>query len=302
MLKKPMTILALVICASLLALGTVGAFSGWLPAPNAQAMNTLKESGIMKGKGHGGFNPQGSLSVSEGIALLEHAFEVNAEQLGIPKDVNTKKSLTRQAFAHYLFQAILTTGDYAFTEQYIMITDQEQIKDEYSDSIQKLLISQIVTLDNQLKFYPNKPITISEAFEWLHKALQFVQKMQQPDQQPLPSPKPILAPKPSPTPFHGMNLETKAVNDKVNEVIVSAQAPHPGYGLRVTAIQFVDDQAIIHTEAILPDPGNYPQVITKVEATTYIPSDYKPVLAQDKQVSPAKEIIPPDTPVSHTVQ
>lgn len=270
-LKKAASILFGLVALCLLALGTVGAFSDGKPTP---------------------------LSLAEGRALLEIAFDVKAEQLGLPKEVRSNKPMTRQEFAHYLFQGVLTTGDYAFTEQYIMISDQKQIKAKYADSIQKLLISQIVTLDERQNFYPNKPITRSEAFGWIYRALEFVQSKQQPAEQPLPIPHPVPN-----NPLSEMKVETKAINDQVKQVILSAQAPHPGYGLQVTAVQFIGDQAIIHTDVILPDPDRfYPQVVTEVQAITYIPSTYKPVLAQDGQISPGKNISSPDLPVSHKVQ
>jgi len=75
-------------------------------------------------------------------------------------------------------------------------------------------------------------------------------------------------------------LKTERVNEDIVKVTVTAQAPHPGYGLEIANIAFEGKQAYISWRVVLPDPNMvYPQVITDVSAITYIPAGYEAVLA-----------------------
>src|SRR5207247_1723456 len=76
---------------------------------------------------------------------------------------------------------------------------------------------------------------------------------------------------------------TKAITPDVNEVTITAQAPHSGYGLRIVSLTFEGDQALIQVEPLSPEEGKmYLQVITQVKAVTYISSHYKPVLTNSR--------------------
>lgn len=60
---------------------------------------------------------------------------------------------------------------------------------------------------------------------------------------------------------------------------VSAQAPNPGYGIRIASIRFDGGQAIVSVAVVRPKPGQmYPQVITEVSADTYVDEAYTAVL------------------------
>src|SRR5690606_4829293 len=112
---------------------------------------------------------------------------------------------------------------------------------------------------------------------WLHRALLFVQKaseQQIPDE--------VAANHP----LYDLSLSQSAVNEQVNAITVSAQAPHPGYGIRIASITFEGMTAVIHTEPVLPDPDMmYPQVITEVKATTYVDAQYEAVLAESSDTA-----------------
>ena len=76
-----------------------------------------------------------------------------------------------------------------------------------------------------------------------------------------------------------MELTVTPVNKDINKVTITAQMPHPGYGLKIGSISFDNELAVIHTEVIQPEPDKmYPMVISEVSVSTYIDAAYKPVL------------------------
>jgi hypothetical protein len=87
-----------------------------------------------------------------------------------------------------------------------------------------------------------------------------------------------------------VTLTVENVTNEVLKVTVSANAPHPGYGIEVTGIEFRNRQAVIHYRAVLPDPDLfYPQVIATVKAETYVSAAYKPVLGNELPAVPGPE-------------
>ncbi len=303
-LTRPM-FLMIIAFAMLAAIGQSAlAFSDTETDHNREAIRALQDAGIVLGEKQGTFNPQGDMTYASGVVLLVKAFAFNIDHmrfikmplasdhypnakddawysdafviaaysgLEIPRDVRPEEKMTREQFAHHLFQAVTQTGEYAFTEQYIMIEDESDITPDYMNSIQKLLITNIAELNARQQFEPQAIMKRGEAAGWLHKALLFVQsarEQQMPDEEP------------ASRPLYDLSLSHAAINDQVNEVTVTAQAPHPGYGIRIASITFNGTKAIIHVEPVLPDPDRmYPQVITEVKATAYIGSQYEPTLA-----------------------
>ncbi|RXZ80679.1 S-layer homology domain-containing protein [Paenibacillaceae bacterium] len=297
---KKMLMAAMMFTLLLFTLGqSVFAFSDIESDKNANKIRTLKEDRIIAGQ-NGLFNPQGELTYAAGIAMIVKGLDINLDHirfikkpeasdyytkvkdgvwysepfiiasvngLDVDKDVNPGQAITREQFAHHLFQAIQTKGERAYIEIFHEIKDQKQINPDYSDSIQKLLVTNIVQLDQAGNFNPKSPITRSEAAGWLYDAIALVNDT------------PAIE-EPVHNPLADVKLSTKAVNDKITEVTITAQAPHPGYGIRIASIVFEEGKAIITTEPVLPDPDMmYPQVITEVTAVTYVNADFEPVLA-----------------------
>lgn len=298
-----------ILCLTLLS-QSVWAFSDTQTDVNADKIASLKEAGILLGGPDGTFNPNEDLTHAAGVSMIVKGLDVSLARfystvaplsdyisapndyftnmsnsawfaeafitahlngIDIPSDVNPEQAMTREQFAHLLSQAIDLNGPYPVKLMYAIVKDEADISPDYSASIQKLILTDIVSLDEENKFHPKAKITRSEAAGWLYDAIEFVKTT------PAISLELDITP---PNPFYQMELGIVPVNDDVNEVTVSAQAPHPGYGLRIASIVFDDDQAIIYTEAQLPDPDMmYPQVIVEVKAVTYISSEYKPVLA-----------------------
>jgi hypothetical protein len=188
--------------------------------------------------------------------------------LDLPKDINPSAKVTREQFAKWLYGALSRTGDYSWIDIYLNVADANQVTDGYMDSIQKLLIAKIVTLDSKQKFHPKSTVSLTDARTMIAKTVKFIEKM-----------------KPAPIPEAPVLTDVKLTSDKESEAVtrvtIAALAPNPGYGIEITNIQFLNGEAIIQYKAVLPDPSKmYAQVITEVKAVTYIPSNYKPVLGQ----------------------
>lgn len=306
MRKKSILIMALV-AMMLFTLGqTVWAFKDVKNDVNEQKISELKKLGILSGDKNDKFNPKSKLTYAEGVTLIVRGLNLNIDNirfikepkasdyftnlkdnawysqafiiaslngLEIPKTVKASDIMTREQFAHHLFKAMLTKGDYAFIEIFMQLDDEADVNKDYMDSIQKLLISKIITLDSSNKFYPKKAITRSEAAGWLYNAIKFVKET---------TPIPNLPEQPA----LDLKLSVTAVNSDINKVTVSAQAPHPGYGLRIASIGFEGNEAIIYVETTLPDPDKmYPQLITDVQVSTYVDAKLKPVLPVSAQSS-----------------
>ncbi|MBD2870086.1 S-layer homology domain-containing protein [Paenibacillus arenilitoris] len=299
-MKKRSIIMLALVSLLLLTLGqTVWAFKDIKNDANEQKIAELQKRGIVNGDKHDRFNPKGKLTYAEGVTLLVRGFDLNIDNirfikepkatdyfpnlkdnawysqsfiiaqlngLEIPKDVKASDAMTREQFAHHLFKAIMKQGDYAFIEIFLLIADVADVDKAYMDSIQKLLISKIATLDDTNKFYPKQAITRGIAAGWLYDALKFVKETE-----PIP-PQPEV-------PAFDLKLAVTPVNDEVNKVTVSTQVPHPGYGIRIASIAFEGEEAVIYVETVLPDPDKmYPQVVTDVSAVTYVDAAFKPVL------------------------
>ncbi|MCM3626405.1 S-layer homology domain-containing protein [Paenibacillus glycanilyticus] len=283
---------------------TVFAFSDTSKDPNKSKIEALEKQGVIKGDKGNKFNSNGKLTYAAGVSMLVKAFHLNIDNirfikepkvsdyypnlkdnawyadafiiaqyngLEVPKNVKANDEMTREQFAHHLFKAIVKQGDFAFIELYMTINDEKNVNKDYMDSIQKLLISKIATLDKKNNFYPKQKITRGVAAGWLYDGLEFVKNT--PTIPEVPS-------EPAPQPIQDLKLTVTSVNKDINKVTVTGQAPNPGYGLRIAAISFVDGKAVIKVETVQPDPNKmYPQVITEVSASTYVDAALKPVLA-----------------------
>lgn len=278
---------------------TVWAFKDVKNDVNEQKIVELKKLGILSGDKNDKFNPKDKLTYAQGISLIVKGLDINIDNirfirapkatdyfpnlkddawyadafiiasingLEIPGTVKANDVMTREQFAHHLFKAMMKKGDYAFIEIFMLLNDEADVNKDYMDSIQKLMISKVITLDDSNKFLPKKAITRSEAAGWVFDAIQFVKETT-----PIPD---------SPEqPALDLKLTVTPVNSDVNKVTISTQVGHPGYGIRISSIGFEGDQAIIYVETVLPDPDKmYPQVITDVQVSTFVDAKLKPVL------------------------
>ncbi|MFS0727699.1 S-layer homology domain-containing protein [Paenibacillus sp. 1P07SE] len=306
MMKKKPLLLLLMSVMLVFALGqSVLAFSDTASDPNAAKIEELKQRGIISGE-NGKFIPKGKLTHAAAVSLLVKGFDLNLDginfvkepkasdyftnvndnawyadafiiagalNLGLPRDLQPNGEITREQYAHALMEAVYTTGDYAFIEIYIGMADEADVDPAYMGGVQRVLISKFAELDANQNFHPKAAITRSDAASWLLKAIKFVEST--PPIEPLPE-------EPYTSPLSELKFETEAVNEDIQKVTVTATVPHPGYGLRIVSITFLEDQAEVLVAPTYPDPDMmYPQVITDVSATTYVSSDYKVVLVEE---------------------
>lgn len=295
--------LLMVIAFTMMFGGTASAFSDIKGDKEQKAIERLEKLGIIKGGLHGRYYPAQKLKGAAAVSLIVKTLDLNFDTvrfiqlpkasnyytkvkdnawyseafvianyygLDIPKDINPAAKVTKEQFSHWLFKALSTKGEYAFTMQYLSINDEKQINKDYVNSIQALLKAKIVTLDKKGNFGPKQPISRSEAAGMLDRTLQFIK-----DNEPIVNPIPGL---------YDFGVSTDKITSDVTKVKITAMAPHPGYGLEVSNISFKDGKAIIDYRVVEPQPGQfYPQVISEVKAVTYIPAGYQPVLgAQSK--------------------
>ncbi|TFE31774.1 S-layer homology domain-containing protein [Cohnella luojiensis] len=198
--------------------------------------------------------------------------------LELPKDINPTAKVTREQFAKWLYGALSHKGEYAWIDIYYQVADEKQVTEGYMDSIQKLLIAKIATLDGKKKFYPKGSMTQATAAVMINRTLKFIA-----DSKPI-TPAPEVPENPILT---DVKVTSDKVTDDVTKVTVSAMAPHPGYGLEITGIQFAKGEAVIQYRVVLPDPNKmFAQVVTELKAVTYIPAGYKAVLGEAQPTVP----------------
>lgn len=202
-----------------------------------------------------------AVNVSEGLKMISEGLSVDS--ITIPKDINPSQSMSKQMFAHHLFEAIQTTGEYHYIQIYLLIEDAKLIHTNYMNSIQGLLISKIVDLDENQKFHPKQPMTKKLANDMIQKAIQFIEEHQG-----------------NHHPGYdddSVSSVVEKVNEDINKVTVSwGEQPHPGYGISIAQIVFDQDVAIVYYQPHYPDPDMmYPQVIVYPKASTYVDSKYQ---------------------------
>ncbi|MFD1174981.1 S-layer homology domain-containing protein [Paenibacillus puldeungensis] len=202
-------------------------------------------------------------------AWYAQAFVIaNYYGLDIPKDINPSAKVSREQFSHWLYKAIAAKGDYAWTMMYVDIKDSKGINSAYMDSIQKLLNAGIAQLDKNKNFRPNDSITHSEAADMLERTANFL--------------KGNASEQPIRSKLYDVGLTSEKMSGgDILKVTISAMAPHPGYGMEVSSIEYKDGKAVINYRIVSPGKGIYPQVISEVKAETYIPSNYQPVLGEE---------------------
>ncbi|TVY00624.1 S-layer homology domain-containing protein [Cohnella terricola] len=187
--------------------------------------------------------------------------------LDVPKDINPAATVTREQFAKWLYGALSHKGSYSWIQIYQNVSDADQISKGYMDSIQKLLIAKIVTLDSKQKFHPKNNVTKPEAAIMIAKTVKFLQNN-----------KPA---EPENSLVGDVSFTVDKETDNVSKVTLSATVPHSGYGFEISGIRFEKDEAIIQYRIVLPDPdGMYLQVLKNVSVSTYIASNYKVVLEE----------------------
>ncbi|MEC0371291.1 S-layer homology domain-containing protein [Paenibacillus chibensis] len=95
--------------------------------------------------------------------------------LDLPADLNPNEKMTHEAFTHQLVHAIEIAGKLPLINPIVQeFKDQDQVKVEYSGSIQRALNYGVVSLDQDGKFQPKKEISRAEAAIEMSNALHYL--------------------------------------------------------------------------------------------------------------------------------
>lgn len=252
-----MTALVLVLATTVSAF----AFSDIAGDPAEAKINALRDAGLISGLSGDKFAPQGEVTYAAGIHLIVKGMNLTIDPLrfvkapqasdyftgvpddawyaqsfvvahlnglDLPADIEPNSPMSREEFAHYLNLAIAKTGEYAFTKLFVLIADEDQIDKEYMNDIQTLLVAKIAELDQERKFRPKAAITRSEAAQFVHDAIRFVESHQ--SAEPGKTGQESEQPKPS----EQVSLTTVKVNDEVNKIVLSrGHMPNPGYRITI---------------------------------------------------------------------
>ncbi|WP_339299641.1 S-layer homology domain-containing protein [Paenibacillus sp. FSL R5-0623] len=288
----------LALCVSLTAGGaSVFAFTDVKDEGQKSVVDSLKSKGIVNGVTEDLFRPDLALSEPQGVQLIVNAFglknefaEASAQNkispdtwyadavqaatqngLSIPVEVNPQGKMTRELFVILLHEGINTTGNYPVIMKYNLVKDENKIGKDAISAVQNLLNMNIIELDKDGNFRPDQSLTRMEAASMIFNALEFVDKHGNGGSaEPAPT-----------TPGEGQQaivpeVTTTKVDDKTTKVKLSAEMPHPGYGLKIDDVKLEKDgRAIVLYSIIQPDPDMmYPMVITNVTAETDIPTGY----------------------------
>jgi hypothetical protein len=296
MRKKWGISISLLIILCLMLSSSVFAFQDINNNPDKAKIQSLQDRGIINGF-NSKFNADAQMTYAEGFQIIVKAFDLNIDHMRFikmpvasdyfthvsddawyahaflmaqfhlepPADIQPNQVMTREVFAHYLFKGMMTKGEFAFIDLYMLINDEDLVTPAYMNDIQKLLISKVVQLDASNNFRPNVAITRGEAAVMIYNGLDFLSKAE-----PIP---PIVD--------KDIHMIVDKVNDDVNKVTVSwGQKPNSGYSITIDRVEYNQDgTASIVYSTHTPDPSKmYSQVITEPKAITYVAAQYEAVL------------------------
>lgn len=189
----------------------------------------------------------------------------------LDRDIRLETKMTREQFAMRLYEAILATGNYPVTLNWLVIKDEAAFSPEALNAVQTLVKFSVVALEKG-SFRPKALITELEAAAMVKKSVAFI-KAHKPDAGAVPQP------------TSEVTFQSTPVNDSVNRVVLSrGEKPNSGYQIMITSIVFpAKGQAEIHYKLVDPAPGNsYLQVITTATAETYVAAGYEVFVKEDK--------------------
>lgn len=168
----------------------------------------LQEKGYVKGVGRGLFAPNRTVSAAEGIQMIVTSLKLNIDDIRfikeplatdyfkkadngawyanafiiasvkgfeLPADLDPNQVWTREEFTYYLIRAMEIHGNLPMIKLIpIDIADEDRIAVDYSGAVQRALVYNVVTLDAQGKFAPQRKITRAEAAEQIYNALEYL--------------------------------------------------------------------------------------------------------------------------------
>jgi hypothetical protein len=310
MKKKFSFVVVIVMILTLVFSSAAFAFQDLPGGSISEKIMNLKERDIIKGFHESRFAPDQELTASQAVQLIVRGFDLNIDHirfirepkasdyfenaaddawyapafiiaqhngLELPKDINPNKKITREEYAHYLFQVMETKADFMMIKIWIEIADEENINKEYMNSIQSMLILEIMSLNEDQLFQPQTSLKRSEAAVLLHDALAFIEKysVEPGDSEPVPN-EPVPA---EPVVDEDVSMTIEEISEDINKIVIDwGEKPNSGYRITIDSIEFNHEtaKAVIHYTLHEPLPDQmYLQVITYPKAETYISSQYE---------------------------
>ncbi|MDR6884843.1 S-layer homology domain-containing protein [Bacillus sp. 3255] len=296
-MKKLATAALSTVLLGAMSFNTAFAFSD-VEAGQAEAINALRDRGVVSGVDNDRFVPKGKISYAQSVQLIVKGLDLNLDTLRfvkqplasdfytniandswyaqafiiahfngveLPKDVNPNASITREQFGELLIRALEKKGNFPMINIVpAEIKDADQITPEYQGALQRLLKYKIAELDKNGKFNPKAELTRGEAASWVYQASKVLAAHAQ---------------KP-PVVTENVTVTVEKVNDDVNKVTLSRESkPTAGYAIDITGISFESDgRAVITYTLTDPQPDSMnAQVVTEAKAVTYVSSKYNAV-------------------------
>lgn len=299
---KTISIACGILAASLSFGASAFAFSDLKGNPAETKINSLHSAGVINGVTNDLFAPNAKVTNAQAVQFLVKGLSLTpktdsnatasqlfdnikdnawyassfaiAKQSGLTlaKDIKPNEAMTRAEFAHLLAEALQSKGTFPVTKMYFMIEDGDKLPSEVNYSLQLLLNTKVLTLDNG-KFRPSDAITRAEAAVMIHDAADFADRVITPNN---PGNEPS-EPEPVPENHYTSEVTLDKIAEGVNKATITVDnLPNPGYGLAVERIEFTSDtKAVIYFKVTLPDPDKmYPQMISKGTVSTYLPAGY----------------------------
>nr|WP_156951076.1 S-layer homology domain-containing protein [Saccharibacillus sacchari] len=202
------SVLSLSLGGQLFAAGT--GFGDLNGVTGQEKIEALQNDGLVKGVSTTSFNPQAALTNAQGVQLIAGGLQlslaaitfeagkvptahdlfpaakedawyadafVNAHFNGVelPESIDPSASMTKEAYTHYLMQALEKAGNLPMINiKPKDIADEDDLTVEYQGSIQRALVRGIVKLDAKGEFHPKAEITRAEAAVMLYDAIEFL--------------------------------------------------------------------------------------------------------------------------------
>ncbi|MBW7458782.1 S-layer homology domain-containing protein, partial [Paenibacillus sepulcri] len=213
-MKKPFKIITLSTAAALLLsfagqeMASAASFKDINNVQGKEKIIALQQSGLIKGISAYLFAPHNTISEVEGVQMIVNALGLNLDLvrfvkepkasdyfanandsswyskaliiaavngLDLPADLKPNHKMTREEFTHQLIHAIEASGKLPMVKPVVVeFKDQNQVKLNYSASIQRALNYGVVKLDAHGKLNPKKEITRAEAAVEISNALAYL--------------------------------------------------------------------------------------------------------------------------------
>jgi hypothetical protein len=305
-MKKVITMFSAAVLVCTVCAGSVFAFTD-LAASEKEPIMMLKDRGVVTGVDSEHFAPQSPVSYAQTVSMIVKGLGLNIDHirffkkpeasdyftnvpndawyaeafiianlngLNIAKDVDPNRTITREQLADLLIHGLDKKGTFPVVMMYISFEDEDQIDKSYVNSLQRLYLHKIATLDGTNKAYPKREATRGEAAVLLSNTLRFIETHSGTN-----------TPLPPQQQQQEVKITVEKVNADVNKIVLTSTLPNAGYSLSISGIRFQSNgTAVIQYVISEPKPGEvYPMMVKEAHAETYMPSTYTATAEQQFQ-------------------